>query len=218
MAWFKPNSISRKPVLRSGKGSLTQRVVVKYASCDTGCSVMFGIRPARFAPRHYRAALIWAAIPLTLFNGRTLVGCGCTGHFEAVCRCNCCIDLPEGGDGQSGNAGCPCCAIPHSSLSKCPCCNHSKLAHTRDKTDDDGCPVNGQGLQKHRCRPMVLHQVTPGTVVSVLDASQLLIAITVLADFSQSLPLSPLHVERFVDIDIGPPPNDLVVSLHRLVI
>src|SRR6186997_2207582 len=50
-------------------------------------ALMTGYRLTRRAKRRWRTAFVWATLPVVLLNGRTLVGCGCTGHFDSACRC-----------------------------------------------------------------------------------------------------------------------------------
>jgi hypothetical protein len=172
---------------------------------------MLGVRPTRFVRRHYRAAVVWAAIPLAVFNGRTVVGCGCFGHFEPVCHCGCC-------GGQHGKSRCSCCTRHGFSHGSCYCCNHSDAASRCDTADSSSHPGAGQSLQGHRCKSFVLHEVTPVTVAPYVAAGDLHESIFALADFGLPLVFSQSRVGKVVDFDTGPPPDDLVVILHRLVI
>lgn len=179
---------------------------------------MSGFRPTRFVRPYYRAALIWAAMPLAAFNGHTIVGCGCTGHFEPVCHCYCCLDSQDNAKEHCGTAGCPCCSGHRAKHGHCPCCDQNRLARSNGTPDQRSRPDNGQGVQNHRCRPMVLYEVTPVTVVQSVDAGDLLGAVLALAIIDRPSPVNPAQAGEFVDFDTGPPPNDLVVSFHRLVI
>jgi hypothetical protein len=64
----------------------------------------------------------------------------------------------------------------------------------------------------------VKHEVIPVTVAPAVDAGDLYVSFFALATVSQPLYVSQSHVGQFVDFDTGRPPNDLVVTLHRLVI
>src|SRR5688572_10043666 len=143
---------------------------------------MVGIRQTRFFRHHSRVAVVWVAIPLVVFNGRTLVGCGCTGHFESVCRCNCCPDTQEGGK-QHGKSTYSCCTSHGFSHSHCACCNRSELTHHSNTADNDCCPAGPQELQGHHCNSIVLHDVIPGTVAPSTDTAGLHASILVSADF-----------------------------------
>ena len=178
---------------------------------------MHAIRPTRFIRRHYRAAVVWAAIPLAIFNGRTVVGCGCFGHFESVCQCGCCSEMQDGGK-QHGKSARPCCTGHGFSHSSYSCCNQSDATHQCNTADSDSRPASPQGVRGHHCTSIVLHEVIPVTVTSSVDAGDLHASIFVLADLGLSLSFSQSQVGRVVDFDTGPPPKDLVVSLHRLVI
>ncbi len=178
---------------------------------------MFNIRPTRFVRRHYRAALIWAAMPLAVFNGRTVVGCGCFGHFESECHCGCCSEMQDGGK-HHGKPTCACCAGHGFGHSSCPCCNHSGLAHQCSSDNSDSQSACGRAIGEHHCKSMVRHEVTPVTVASITDAGVLHVSFFALAAFCPPRYVSESHVGRVVDFDTGPLPSDLVVTLHRLVI
>jgi hypothetical protein len=65
---------------------------------------------------------------------------------------------------------------------------------------------------------MVKRDVIPVTVPSAVDAGDLHASFFALAAFSQPAHISQSHDGQVVDFDTGRPPNDLVVTLHRLVI
>ena len=50
---------------------------------------MIRLRLSRFVHRNSRFAVACAMLPLVFLNGQTFIGCGCNGHFEAVCHCHC---------------------------------------------------------------------------------------------------------------------------------
>lgn len=178
---------------------------------------MFGRRQARHISRCFRAGLVWAAIPLVVFNGRTVVGCGCTGHFESVCHCRCCSETEDGGK-QHGQPACACCAGHGFARSSCPCCVPNKLAQRHNAAECDSRSTDGQALDAHHCKSIAVHEVIPVTVAPAVDASNLYETVFAPAAFSLPLSSGPSHVGQLVDFDTGPPPNDLVVTLHRLVI
>src|SRR4051794_217332 len=47
-------------------------------------------RLTRFLRKHRQAFLVWAMMPLAAMDAQTIMGCGCTGHFEPFCQCNSC--------------------------------------------------------------------------------------------------------------------------------
>ena len=179
---------------------------------------MLGLRPSRFLRRHYRLALVWAAMPLAVFNSRTLVGCGCFGHFEAVCQCACCGEIQGGGRQQSKSAS-SCCTGHSLSTANCSHCNTTASTNPCNTADGNSSPDNGgQSLQGHHCKSFVLHEVTPVTVAPTVNAGDLHVSVFALADVSLPLSISQSQAGQVVDFDPGRPPNDLVVIFHRLVI
>jgi hypothetical protein len=168
-------------------------------------------RLIRFVRRQSRAAAVWAAIPLVFFNGRTFVGCGCLGHFEAVCHCGCC-------DGQLGKSACSCCTGHGFNHRSCSCCNQSKSMNRCNTVNDGSHPASRETLQEHHCKSFVLHVVTPVTLTANFDASDLHESLFALAVLGRPSVFTQVQVGQVVDFETGPPPNDLVVTLHRLII
>jgi len=84
--------------------------------------------------------------------------------------------------------------------------------------DSHAPPADGHAWKGHHCTSIVMHVVMPATVMPTVDASDLHAAAFVLADFNLPLTINQSQVAHVVDFDTGPPPNDLVVTLHRLVI
>jgi hypothetical protein len=117
-----------------------------------------------------------------------------------------------------GKSACSCCTGHGFSHGSCPCCNQSGAAHQCDIADSDSQRTSCHALSGHHCKSMVKHDVIPVTVPSAVDAGDLHASFFALAAFSQPLHISQSHVGQVVDFDTGRPPNDLVVTLHRLVI
>jgi hypothetical protein len=179
---------------------------------------MVNIRLTRFIRRHYRAALVWAVMPLAVLTGRTVVGCGCFGHFESACHCGCCSDKHDGA--KQGESACSCCTGHGFTHSTCCCCNKAKAKSPSNITDcksHDSCPASDLVWQGHRCTSIVVHDVIPVTVAPSADVADLHSSIFVLPDYILS-PSSSQSFGQAVDFDTGPPPADLVVTLRRLVI
>ena len=160
---------------------------------------MFSIGLNRKAKSRWRALIICAMLPLTVLNGRTVMGCGCTGHFEAVCHCNC--------------SGANCCGGKHGT--PCPCCkSHSKNgASDSQETSDKGASVHG-----HRCKGIAQHEVIPATVVPTHVVDDIGVAAFSLDLIDVPTTLDICSLERQLTGHILPPPLDRVVTLHRLVI
>lgn len=160
---------------------------------------MFSILSNRDARSRWRAIVVCAMLPLTVLNGRTVVGCGCNGHFEAVCHCNC--------------SGSTCCNSKHGTT--CPCCKkHEKTGkdETKDTSGSDIC-VHGR-----HCKGIAQHEVIPATVPSSHAADEIgLAAFTLdLIDVPTTPELS--SPQQQIIGHTSPPPLDRVVALHRLVI
>src|SRR5215211_4290879 len=51
---------------------------------------MAGIYLSQLTLARCRTLVVWALMPLSAVNGQTIIGCGCTGHFEATCHCASC--------------------------------------------------------------------------------------------------------------------------------
>jgi hypothetical protein len=177
---------------------------------------MFGIRLTRILRRRIRVAAVWAAVPLVVFNGRTINGCGCSGHFEAVCHCACCSDVHDSSE-QLAKTCCSCCGSHAAGDSKCCCCRGKPTKHC-DKAADTAGSANGRALERHQCKRIALYNVLPVTAVPSFDAGGLHSSLFVLADVTVPVLRYGSHVGTTVDFDTGPPPDDLVVTLHRLII
>ena len=164
--------------------------------------------------RHLRSALVWAAIPLVVFNGRTVVGCGCFGHFESVCHCSCCSQRKDAST-HSGKTACSCC-LNHGKAGNVSCCTSKETLECCKLAAKNCQHSNSHGVKGHGCTSIVMHVVVPA-VVATSDVNDLHASTDVLAQASFSF-LTESPDGRFVDFDTGPPPNDIVISLHRLII
>jgi len=173
---------------------------------------MLAGRINRVVRRHFRAALVWAAIPLAAFNGRTVVGCGCFGHFEAVCHCGCC-------GGTEGHSACSCCSAYHPDHSNCSCCLLGSQPTARcSVASHEPMAKNGSTLERHHCTSIAMRTVVPATVTHSIDLTDLHSWTLAIADHGLPPSNGNSHLGSFSEIDTGPPPGDLVVILHRLVI
>jgi hypothetical protein len=153
-----------------------------------------------------RTAVTLAVLPLVLLNTLPVAaGCICAdGHFESACRHDLCVS-------GKGNCGCSCCARGGCCKSG-TCCCRQRSAPPKDETpgkrlnDDSRC-----------CTPLV-HQAVPTVVTTpvIVDGYQIMALSLASIDMPS---LSPMAMSAIrIDFDTGRPPNDLVVTLHRLVI
>jgi hypothetical protein len=172
-------------------------------------------------PLRRRAMIACALIPLVAFSGLPAYGCICAdGHYEPRCNAIRCA-APDHSDVTSKPAsdccGRSCCAHRSVDGHSHSCCqghterdvsSHSSLAQT-------GAPsITGKSC----CTPFV-RAATVATVANsmqAVDDHQLptIDAVTIaLADSHIGVRTCPHFLA-----DIGPPPDDLVVTLGRLVI
>jgi hypothetical protein len=161
--------------------------------------------------RHYgRALVVWAMMPLAALNGRTLVGCGCTGHFEEICQCQ--SSTPDKACCQKGGS---CCNGHRQKV--CSCCARDKTSTGADSQPDRTSTAIRHVGARH-CVALAVHEVIPVTIVPIVSSDDSQIATldfnsadaTFLPAFSGS--------EHFVQWDLRCPPNDIVVMLHRFII
>lgn len=167
---------------------------------------MFNSRNTRRLRRRCHLALVWAMVPLAVLNGRTVVGCGCSGRVLAECHCG---QAMPGTDARSRHeaAKCPKC-VAAKRVPTSPCCSAQRTAATHDSAPSFG---------GHHCRSVADYQVVPAT--SVLPAVDEHVASLDIAAASPAIVDEVRSTWRELPFSIAPhPPNDLVVVLHRLVI
>jgi hypothetical protein len=158
---------------------------------------MSTIRLMRTIRDRSRTAVVLAMVPLVVFNGRTMVGCGCSGHFEAVCQCH------------GGNITGSCCSAG-SVPSRCA----NKVS--RDRCQDS--PRAPERVQGHHCTRVAIYVVVQAT--STPDALSAKVHDTPFVMAPIDLPIMAGWSITGHDLcpSFGPPPDDLIVTLHRLVI
>jgi hypothetical protein len=169
---------------------------------------MIGKLVTRAIRHRWKAAVIWAMVPLAILNAHSVAGClSSTGHFEPGCRC-----WESSPDALTGCCHCPCCAGKTVCCCKLKPCGTHSLTGTSQRT-----PANGWQSEGH-CTPMALYAVTPAikSSIQVSDHSASIDLTVAIID----LPLSYAQttVEHIAPLDSGPPPNNLVVELHRFLI
>ena len=161
---------------------------------------MVGLRFNRSVVNRWRSIAVWVMVPLAALNGRTVIGCGCSGHFEAECRCNC------------GDAG-GCCSSQESS---CPCRAKQSKCHAAVNKAEAGTTTYLHGCN---CKGSAAHVVIPATIAPIHDTAD---DVKVSASISDTIDLSSQINEQTVGVTFlehsTPAPRDLVVSLRRLVI
>lgn len=175
---------------------------------------MSSIHLTRIVRRRFRSAIVWATIPLVVFNGRTIVGCGCFGHFESTCHCGCCSDDKE----RHGKSNSTCCTGDSFHSAPCPRCKHDEANRCCNHADSKTRPADSLTWKGHHCTSIAFYLVAPATVLPTFDASDLDVAAFLPADSRLPLIVDQSQIAHVVDFDTGPPPGDLVISLHRLVI
>jgi hypothetical protein len=164
---------------------------------------MVGIRLNRNAKNSWRSIAIWAMLPLVVLNGRTVIGCGCSGHFEAECRCNC-------GDGGGW------CSSQKSSY---PCRAKHSNCHTAAVHNDKAEAETTTYLHGCNCKGSATHVVIPATIAPIHDTAD---DVKLSASILDSIDLPSQINEQTVRVSFLEhstlAPRDLVVSLRRLVI
>lgn len=162
-----------------------------------------------------RTMLVCAMMPLSVVNGQTIVGCGCTGHFEAVCHCATCDSLDSAvqpakyqtRDSTQGHG-----IHSHS------CCCHGNPMGSRQKERTTLASSEGRGFQGHHCTKIFLD--SDEIVISVSPQVGDQLGFSAIWPRSLDLPVNyDIAARKYVlSFDSGPPACDVVVTLHRLII
>jgi hypothetical protein len=158
----------------------------------------------RFIRRRCQMAVALAIMPLAILNGLPIAeGCICAdGHYEPVCRAH----LGQSNDDHS------CCA-KHSGRMEHACCAGMHTCHLATEKS------NGQQRLGDRCCTPLVHQAVP--VVSAtpqFDSPDQTAVWNAVAIESPTFLSLAMHGGHCVEVDTGTPPNDLVVTLQRLII
>ncbi len=162
---------------------------------------MAGIRLNRAARNRWQTIAVWAMLPLAVINSRTVYGCGCTGHFESTCHCNCCNSHGKCAKCGGGSSTCPCCS------------KVGRAAPAEDSKPSDGAT----GFRGHHCKGVAVHEAIPATVVSVHTGVDLNLSLD-LDTIDLPIVVNQLAYRHDVSALLTAPPDDLVVTLRRLVI
>ena len=164
---------------------------------------MFGNSLTRFIRHYGRALVVCAMMPLAALNGRTMVGCGCTGHFEEACHC------------QTAKASRSCCS--GHGAEACTCCSRGKTgAAPGSRTDQRSDAVCHVGAR--HCVGLAVHEVIPVTVEPIVSSDDWQIATLDCSSADRTFLAAFAALEHVVQLDLKGPPDDLVVMLHRFII
>lgn len=174
---------------------------------------MIGKWLSRSIRRRHRVMVAVAMVPLVVLNALPVsAGCRCAdGHIEPVCQAARCL-------AGKGDCGCPCCVQRGAVGSGCSCC--MKRAERCSQELADHSPTDcKQGVRGGNgcCTPLV-HQAVPTVLTSpqIADGHQMPFLAPAVIDLPASLPA--IKLAHRIEFDTGPPPQDFVVTFHRLVI
>lgn len=163
------------------------------------------------AREYGRAILAWLMIPLMIAQGGAIVGCGCSGHFEAVCHCGNCESATSG---QSVEVT----STPNYSAAAHPCCCHRQSNETRQTCLHARRASRSAQFQEHQCRKIVLHTDNIVVAPATHTGNPLLYAAVLPAPLDRPADVAIVTGQHIFAFDSGPPAHDLVIALRRLVI
>lgn len=151
-----------------------------------------------------RTAVTLAVLPLAIMNGLPLAaGCICAdGHYEPVCHAG----VSHAGKGDYSR---PCCAHHSCCKGALPDCRQCSAPLK------DG---HGQRVCELPCCTPVVHDAVPTVVNSseMLDVQSSPALVVAVIELPSSVAIAAIG--HRIESDAGPPPDDLVVTLRRLVI
>ena len=152
-----------------------------------------------------RTVVTLTVLPLAVMNGLPFAaGCICAdGHYEPVCQ----ADLCHAG---KGNCGCSSCAH-HSCCNGATACCRQRAAQLKD---------NAAAMQiagKPCCTPVV-HEAVPTVVDSpqLIDVHPSAALIVAVIELPSSVAIAATG--HRIEFGTARPPDDLVITLRRLVI
>lgn len=170
---------------------------------------MTSSRLIRFGRNRCRTLIVWAMMPVALLNGRTVLGCGCTGQFMAECPCSCCSHI--GADIRRGPSGCSCCSHNASGLSE-SCCKHIAQGSANSKSTIE------TGLRSRPCTTAALDMAEPATIPRLTGDDGIQSAALDLSAFEIAIVPHEATWGRTTQLKTAPPPDNLLITLHRLII
>jgi hypothetical protein len=147
----------------------------------------------RLARRYTRVGIAFALVPLVGLGGLSLTACGCKGNFDLACHCQC-------------HKGACCVRV----ASQSPC-EHKTFAPL-SKSQTVGLTVGG-----HQCTQVAGRIGIPAaTTAPPTDDGYQILALATASDITATV--VGVFEWHAMPIDVGPPPDDLILVLHRLVI
>lgn len=157
----------------------------------------------RLIQRRLHRVVIWAMVPLAAISGRSVSGClSATGQFDPNCRC--CERMSAGTGVAATCCHCSCCKGK-------TCCCKAKAA---------GKANTGSGMQDtSHCRQIAVFAVSTAVKSEIQKARGLdtnIIAVAIEAN-----PAVVTYAANWHEVaahETGPPPDNLLVVLHRWLI
>ena len=156
--------------------------------------------------RHgWKAAVIWAMVPLAALNVRSVSAClSPSGRLDPNCQC-------WNHSAPKNTCHCSCCGSANC------CCKH-RVSTCHLVSDRDGRSTPDGIKSQRNCTPVGAYLVIPATNTSdhLVDSQQLADAGWIATDFSVVPATSASG--NLVALDTGPPPDNLQVVLHRWLV
>ena len=176
----------------------------------------------RWLRSHVRALIALALIPVALLSGQPVHGCICAdGHYEFFCRAGHRASGHQEKEAASATTeSCSCCHKPDAGKTSHDCCHgatgcgNTAQQQSQDTERQAHPHLSGKGC----CTPVVGSAIerTLTTTVQTDDGHQFVALFAMMPELPHAQ--MEAHPRRHLLVDTGPPPDDLVVTLRRLVI
>jgi hypothetical protein len=168
---------------------------------------------------HFQTVVIWAMVPLAAVSGQSISGClSADGKFDPNCQC---WSGPATSASQSAESNqtavvhpchCSCCGTANCCCKQKSHAGNSQACHSNRSSGKD-VQTNGH------CRPFAVF----AAVTAVNSAQQTSVErepLNLLApvNIDALVGINCSASERIVESGTGPPPDNLMVTLHRWVI
>ena len=156
---------------------------------------------------YLRTGLLWAMIPLTVFAGRPITGCTCTsGEYKFVCAAHVSHD------------GVPPAASPHPDKCEKACCQRDQ-SNPLDFRQTHDCPLSQESGKSGNsgCNPDIQTAVIVVAPVTVTIGNEHRAHF----DFPLVEPVVGMSERtdgHVISHETGPPGDDLVIALRRLLV
>lgn len=159
-----------------------------------------------------RAVAVWAMLPLAMINGRLQAGCICpNGQFSSQCRAASCPGNGAASEtSATGCCGCSCCTQSDNGSHECCQKQSHKSSH------GNSVPREGR-LSQRGCVPAFEVHTTPVVLTDSIQLDDVEFVAFATISPANDQPSNGLLNGR-VHSDSDPPPGDIVIRLHRLVI